>query len=215
MLNYAGFKDTTFESVCPLKDNEERQWRNKWLYVGVRSFVFYALIAPLHYFVKPLLIHCWEHKLEVALIALPFMFAPYVPVAVLAVLVIAALFASLMFVLDLIADITFTLGELAEVEMLGFHKEIALREPSLDMYESNATAVFTFSQIQAYQERYGFFSSGILKAEAEVEVTDSQARIYEAKQIVNIMANYEEGSERDALMAAEHDLYLSGLSRGQ
>ena len=62
-----------------------------------------------------------------------------------------------MFVLDLIADITFTLGELAEVEMLGFHKEIALREPSLDMYESNATAVFTFSQIQAYQERYGFF----------------------------------------------------------
>ena len=46
-------------------------------------------------------------------------------------------------------------------------------------------------------------------------MTDSQARIYEAKQIVNIMANYEEGSERDALMAAEHDLYLSGLSRGQ
>ncbi len=66
-LNYAGFANTEFIVVNTALDNEERKSRNFWLYVLSRSAVYYLVMVPWRYVIRPLNHFIFNHKLPLAM----------------------------------------------------------------------------------------------------------------------------------------------------
>lgn len=64
-LNYTGFSDTQFIILDPISDNNKRQGRNFWLYTVLRSFIYYAVLTPFRYFIRPVGLYLLNHKLQV------------------------------------------------------------------------------------------------------------------------------------------------------
>ncbi len=53
-LNYAGFSETQFTYVEAKQDNAKRNGRNFWLYSLGRSLIYYGLLLPYTYIVRPI-----------------------------------------------------------------------------------------------------------------------------------------------------------------
>lgn len=70
--NYAGYDDTTFEIVDAQQDNEARRVRNVLLYSLARGAVYYLVVLPYHYFIRPVLLYAYEHAAQLAVLGLVF-----------------------------------------------------------------------------------------------------------------------------------------------
>jgi|GEM_PF-1667338 len=68
-LNYAGIANTTFVYIDAEEDNVTRKARNIWLYSLGRSLIYYPILVPYNYLIRPVLYWMWEHKV-ISLIAL-------------------------------------------------------------------------------------------------------------------------------------------------
>jgi hypothetical protein len=67
-LNYAGFEGTTFVGIDTKKDNKEHRSRTFWLYILLRSIVYYILLVPLRYLAVPIVRLTLDNKLHLALL---------------------------------------------------------------------------------------------------------------------------------------------------
>jgi hypothetical protein len=71
-LNYAGFAETTFETIDPKQDNAERITRNFWLYKMGRVLLYYGVLVPYTYIGRPFLYYALDHKVPVTLFMAAF-----------------------------------------------------------------------------------------------------------------------------------------------
>lgn len=66
-LNYAGFANTQFTYVNAADDNAKRGSRNFWIFSLGRALVYYTIIAPYLYLIRPILYFHYEHRGSFAL----------------------------------------------------------------------------------------------------------------------------------------------------
>jgi hypothetical protein len=52
-LNYAGFAETQFSYLSPDEENQKRTYRNFFIFSLARSLVYYALVLPYIWFIRP------------------------------------------------------------------------------------------------------------------------------------------------------------------
>jgi hypothetical protein len=68
-LNYAGFADTEFTYLVAAEENLKRKQRNFWLFTLGRNLIYYTVIAPYSFLVRPTFLAV-NHYLQSKLIAL-------------------------------------------------------------------------------------------------------------------------------------------------
>lgn len=66
-LNYAGFAETTFETINTQLDNQNRKWNNLLLYTMLRSAFYYSIVVPFRYVMVPLYRLISSHKIHLLL----------------------------------------------------------------------------------------------------------------------------------------------------
>jgi pimeloyl-ACP methyl ester carboxylesterase len=70
--NYAGHADSEFNLCDAEQDNESRRVRNFLLYNLVRGAVYYLLVLPYHYLIRPALRYAFDHCFALAALGLVF-----------------------------------------------------------------------------------------------------------------------------------------------
>lgn len=70
--NYAGHADTEFNLCDAEQDNESRRVRNFLLYNLLRGAVYYLVILPYHYVIRPALRYAYDHCFALAALGLVF-----------------------------------------------------------------------------------------------------------------------------------------------
>lgn len=61
-LNYAGFAETQFNYLNAEEENLQRKARNFWLYSIGRSLIYYPILVPYNYVVRPVVNFIWVNK---------------------------------------------------------------------------------------------------------------------------------------------------------
>ncbi|MDF1684892.1 MAG: hypothetical protein P1U36_09610 [Legionellaceae bacterium] len=78
--NYAGHADTEFNLCDAKQDNESRRVRNFLLYNLLRGAVYYLVVLPYHYLIRPALRYAYDHCIALAALGLVFAcMLPFMP----------------------------------------------------------------------------------------------------------------------------------------
>lgn len=70
-INYAGFADTEFSYLDPEAENNQRRTRNLFLYSIGRAFIYYLILIPFSYVLRPIGLFVWKHKLFFGMAIMP------------------------------------------------------------------------------------------------------------------------------------------------
>lgn len=159
-LNYAGLAGTTFTPVAIDDDNQQRKLRNFWIYFLGRSAVYFALIVPYTYVIRPIVYFLYQHSIHA--------------LALLTITVLAAVYTASLFVaagvaiaaLGLTAYLAYSATEfsqtnqrvkqhsssLNELTYPPIHAPEAPRNACMDLYnsEQNVGIELTLQQLHSY-----------------------------------------------------------------
>jgi pimeloyl-ACP methyl ester carboxylesterase len=151
-LNYAGFAETTFIGVDTLDDNKERKRRNLWMYTLLRSATYYFGMVPFRYLILPSVRFILAHKIELA-ITLPFIALCFIAPPLAAILMIAVGFAPLVYsIMSKIVGHIITLVGFNDSKLPKHLQPMHPRNQSMDIYQSNMEATFSYKEIGEYYE---------------------------------------------------------------
>lgn len=158
-LNYAGLAGTTFTPVAIDEDNHQRKLRNFWIYFLGRSAVYYAVIVPYTYVIRPILNFLYPHSLRaLALLALTVLAAAYT----------SSLFIAAIAALACTAYLAYSHKEFShtnrwfkqqsfsvhELEYPTIHAPASPRNASMDLYnsEQKTSIELTLHQLNSYYQ---------------------------------------------------------------
>lgn len=149
-INYAGLKGTTFTYIDPKEDNAKRKARNFWLFSFARSLVYYGILMPYTYVVRPVgyfVAKNWPLLLLVPCIILTVHFAV---AGALAGIALAAVVTALTAIIA--AALVQTFRSSREVPYAKMHDPDHPRNKSMDIYDKdNAVTIdITYKEVNTY-----------------------------------------------------------------
>ena len=235
-LNYAGLAETDFIPVDTHVDNEERKWRNTFVYTLARSFIYYSFIVPFHYVIRPILHYILNHKIQTILLLSYVALFPYIPLAGSVILIgLAALLSTL----DLVEKITqtiYTVYGLDTVKNPICHDPELPRNDALDIYTNKTTERFNVEDLNEYRRakhsllKHGHIESDELSqpifsnqsfdeepTENGVMVTATKAKIHDIKKTVQLIHSrwglLHTKDEVQQALEQQHQSYLLGKNQ--
>lgn len=154
-LNYAGFAQTEFVPGDAQHDNATRKSRNFWLYSIGRSIIYYPILVPYSFVIRPTLNFIWEHKLYFALGLAPIVtFSTLIGLGLLSVFGATVLSGLALSALALIYVAMLEEDSLSQppANHAKLHDPSIPRNPTMDMYSRNHEIEFqlTHQQVHTY-----------------------------------------------------------------
>lgn len=151
IMNYAAFAETLFTPVDPELDNKNHKVRNFWLYTLGRSLIYYPLLLPFNYLVRPLFYTMWENKAYTMLALVSIATLTTLTVvgslslwATAGIVSAAALLASLVYCCK--PEITpENTNDCAKI-----HEPQVPRNPSMDIYKNTMDIELTYQEVNSY-----------------------------------------------------------------
>lgn len=150
-LNYAGLADTDFIAVDTNEDNEERKWRNTFVYTLARSFIYYSCIVPFHYVIRPILQYILNHKIQTMLLLSYVALFPYIPLVGSVILIGLAALLSTLDIVDIFTQIIRTIYGLNKVDSPICHDPELPRNTDLNIYTNTTTEEFSVEDLDVYR----------------------------------------------------------------
>lgn len=155
-LNYAGFAETEFKFHEIEQENIKNRQRNKWLYSVGRAAVYYAVLVPTRYLVRPPLHYLLSHKKTTAVLTSVFLLASLLSLIYLLTAGPAtfalALTASLLLlpVTALLLCLAFN-GKTKQVSPIpNIHDPTLPRNKEMDVYDSIIERSFNCQELYSY-----------------------------------------------------------------
>jgi uncharacterized membrane protein YvlD (DUF360 family) len=160
-LNYSGFAQTEFTYIDAAKENAQRRARNFWLYSVGRSIIYYSIIIPYNYLIRPVVYFAqrWLLALTLGLVSL-IGTAILVGLAVSGVLSLLAL-VSTFFVSAVVISmyvVCHFLGDSSggegNYQFARLHDPRLSRNASMDIYnpDNQIEVEFTYKEINTYYQ---------------------------------------------------------------
>lgn len=161
-MNYAGHSETEFTDIDPEQENIQRKTRNFWIYSVLRGFVYYSVILPYNYVLRPVSYFIIDHWLPVtiglaslatlgALVAMAV--TGTLPLFLFAGALAVTSLASSLFVYQKLFQDSTSAQDNKNNNFARLHDPLLPRNPSMDIYNKDNKIEIEFS----YQELHTYY----------------------------------------------------------